>query len=92
MNRNELIARISTITNLNQDDVKTVVCMVFDEIMDAARRDERVVIRGFGRFMGVVQKPREYDCTGIGGAIHRSEAAMRLTFKPSKSQSFGTDD
>ena len=51
MIKSELIAKIaSSNTHLFQRDVERIVNVVFEEIVDALARGERVELRGFGAF------------------------------------------
>ena len=51
MIKSELIAKIAaTNTHLFHRDVERIVNVVFDEIVDALARGERVELRGFGAF------------------------------------------
>ena len=51
MIKSELIAKLAaTNTHLFHRDVERIVNVVFDEIVDALARGERVELRGFGAF------------------------------------------
>lgn len=59
MIKSELIQRIATANqHLYHRDVERIVNVVFDEIVDALSRGERVELRGFGAFTVKHRAPR----------------------------------
>jgi len=50
MIKSELIQRLAETTGILQRDAERVVTTIFDEIMEALRRGDRVELRGFGAF------------------------------------------
>jgi integration host factor subunit beta len=51
MIKSELIQRISSQnTHLYQRDIEKIVSAIFDEMVEALRRGDRVELRGFGVF------------------------------------------
>lgn len=50
MNKAELAAEVTKRTKMSQKVTKVVVDAIFDEMVNALRRGDRVEIRGFGSF------------------------------------------
>lgn len=50
MNKAELAAEVTKRTKMNQKVTKVVVDAIFEEMVNALRRGDRVEIRGFGSF------------------------------------------
>ncbi len=59
MIKSELIQKISAANpHLYQRDVERIVNVIFDEIIDALSRGDRVELRGFGAFTVKYRAPR----------------------------------
>ena len=59
MTRSELIAQLATANpHLRQPDVELIVTTIFDEIIGALARGDRVELRGFGAFSTKRRDPR----------------------------------
>ncbi|MCD6423184.1 MAG: integration host factor subunit beta [Elusimicrobia bacterium] len=56
MNKNELIEKVATVTCAHTE-AKDAVNKVFEEIVNALRRKEKVVIQNFGSFHVRLKKP-----------------------------------
>jgi len=60
MKKSELIAAVAEqIPHLIKRDVEEAVKLIFTEMKEALRRDERIEIRGFGSFAIKRRRPRE---------------------------------
>lgn len=59
MTKSELIEKIAAKNpNLTVKDIDRIVSVIFDSIVDALARDERVEFRGFGAFSVRTRSPR----------------------------------
>ena len=59
MIKSELVRRISSQNpHLFQRDIEKIVSAIFDEIVEALRRGDRVELRGFGVFSAKLRGPR----------------------------------
>ena len=60
MIKSELIRRISSQNpHLYERDIEKVVNAIFDEMVEALRRGDRVELRGFGAFSARLRGPRQ---------------------------------
>jgi integration host factor subunit beta len=60
MIKSELIRRISSQNpHLYERDIEKVVNAIFDEMVEALRRGDRVELRGFGAFSARLREPRQ---------------------------------
>ena len=78
MIKSDLIQRVAAQNpHLYQRDVEKIVSAIFDEIVEALRRGDRVELRGFGAFSTKLRGPRQghsgvrdshhvLDVSGIG--------------------------
>lgn len=74
MLKSELIARLAQHNHhLRQSDVEKIVNVVFDEIVDALSRGERVELRGFGAFTVKHRAPRVGRNPRTGAAVDVEE-------------------
>lgn len=74
MIRSELIQKISEENpHLFQRDVERIVATVFDEIIDAMARGERVELRGFGAFSVKQRQARQGRNPRTGEAVQVDE-------------------
>jgi nucleoid DNA-binding protein len=84
MTKRDLVVRISTETNLIQQDVLAVVQKTLDYISDAVAKGETVELRNFGVFEVKVRKAR------VGRNPNKPEKDVRIPpravvkFKPGK--------
>jgi len=58
MTKKDIVMKISTDANIKQIDVKKVVQMTFDTIVDALARGEKIELRNFGVFKTKSRKGR----------------------------------
>ena len=58
MTKKDIVMKISTDTNIKQIDVKKVVQMAFDIIIDALAKGEKIELRNFGVFKTKSRKGR----------------------------------
>lgn len=74
MLKSELIARLAQQNpHLLHRDVEKIVNVVFDEIVDALSRGERVELRGFGAFTVKHRAPRTGRNPRTGAAVEVEE-------------------
>ncbi|MBU1913177.1 MAG: integration host factor subunit beta [Candidatus Omnitrophica bacterium] len=58
MTKKDIVMKVSTDTNIKQIDVKKVVQMTFDIIVDALAKGEKIELRNFGVFKTKSRKGR----------------------------------
>ena len=58
MTKKDIVMKVATDTNIKQIDVKKVVQMTFDVIVDALTRGEKIELRNFGVFKTKSRKGR----------------------------------
>lgn len=74
MTKSELIQRIAEINpHLYHRDVERIVTTIFDEIVDALARGDRVELRGFGAFSVKRREARVGRNPRTGDAVHVAE-------------------
>ena len=84
MIKSELIQRIcSQNPHLYQRDIDKIVSAIFDEMVDALRRGDRVELRGFGAFSAKLRGPRQGRNPRTGAAVAVAKKAVPL-FKTGK--------
>ena len=84
MIRSELIQKIADENpHLYQRDVERIVNAIFEEIIDAMARGDRVELRGFGAFSIKKRDPRTGRNPRTGTAVEVSAKAVPY-FKPGK--------
>lgn len=81
MTKKDIVLKISETTGLKQQEVKRIVQMTFDAIVDALSRGERVELRNFGIFKIKSRRPRtgRNPKTGVTVPIPSKKVAV---FKP----------
>jgi integration host factor subunit beta len=84
MIKSELIKRISSQNpHLFERDIEKVVNAIFDEMVEALRRGDRVELRGFGVFLAKLRGARTGRNPRTGVAVQVSKKAVPL-FKTGK--------
>jgi integration host factor subunit beta len=84
MIKSELIKRISSQNpHLYERDIEKIVNAIFDEMVEALRRGDRVELRGFGAFSAKIRGARTGRNPGTGVAVQVSKKAVPL-FKTGK--------
>ena len=77
MLKSELIKRISSQNpHLYDRDIEKVVNAIFDEMVEALRRGDRVELRGFGAFSAKLRGPRQGRNPRTGVAVAVGKKAM----------------
>jgi integration host factor subunit beta len=84
MIKSELIRRISSQNpHLYERDIEKVVNEIFDEMVEALRRGDRVELRGFGAFSVKLRGPRQGCNPRTGAAVAVAKRALPF-FKTGK--------
>jgi integration host factor subunit beta len=84
MLKSELIRRISSQNpHLYERDIEKVVNAIFDEMVEALRRGDRVELRGFGAFSVKLRGPRQGRNPRTGAVVAVAERALPF-FKTGK--------
>jgi integration host factor subunit beta len=84
MIKSELIRRISSQNpHLYERDIEKVVSAIFDEMVEALRRGDRVELRGFGAFSVKLRGPRQGRNPRTGAVVAVAKKAMPF-FKTGK--------
>ena len=84
MIKSELIERISSQNpHLYERDIEKVVNAIFDEMVEALRRGDRVELRGFGAFSVKLRGPRQGRNPRTGAVVAVAKKAMPF-FKTGK--------
>ena len=84
MLRSELVKRIASQNpHLFDRDIEKVVSAIFDEMVDALRRGDRVELRGFGSFSAKLRGARTGRNPRTGAAVTVAKKAMP-TFRTGK--------
>ncbi len=83
MNKNGLVAAVTSISSASKGDAAKVVDAVCDVITDALSRGEDVRLVGFGSFSVVERSGRMGRNPGTGADIY-IPASRRPKFKPGK--------
>ena len=77
MIKSELIKRISSQNpHLFQRDIEKIVSAIFDEMVEALRRGDRVELRGFGAFSAKIRAARTGRNPRTGVAVQISKRAI----------------
>jgi integration host factor subunit beta len=77
MIKSELIKRISAQNpHLYDRDIEKVVNAIFDEMVEALRRGDRVELRGFGAFSVKLREPRQGRNPKTGAAVAVGKKVM----------------
>ena len=77
MLKSELIKRISSQNpHLYDRDIEKVVNAIFDEMVEALRRGDRVELQGFGAFSAKLRGPRQGRNPRTGVAVAVGKKAM----------------
>ena len=89
MIKSELIRRISWQNpHLYERDIEKVVNAIFDEMVEALRRGDRVELRGFGAFSVELRGPRQGRNPRTGAVVAVAKKAMPF-FKTGKEMRAG---
>src|SRR5215467_8154417 len=84
MIKSELVQRIcSRNPHLYQRDIEKIVSVIFDEIIEALRRGDRVELRGFGAFSAKLRGARQGRNPRTGAAVSVAKKAWPF-FKTGK--------
>ena len=84
MIKSELVKRISSQNpHLYDRDIEKIVNAIFDEMVEALRRGDRVELRGFGAFSAKLREARTGRNPRTGVAVQVSKKAVAL-FKTGK--------
>ena len=84
MIKSELIRRISSQNpHLYERDIEKVVNAIFDEMVEALRRGDRVELRGFGAFSVKLRGPRQGRNPRTGAIVPVAKKAVAF-FKTGK--------
>ena len=84
MLKSELIKRISSQNpHLYERDIEKVVNAIFDEMVEALRRGERIELRGFGAFSAKVRGARQGRNPRTGAVVAVAEKVVPF-FKTGK--------
>ena len=84
MIKSELVRRISAQNqHLYDRDIEKVVNTIFDQIVEALRRGDRVELRGFGVFSAKLREARQgrNPRTGVAVAVGRKAVPLFKTGK-----------
>ncbi|PZD93524.1 DNA-binding protein [Paenibacillus sambharensis] len=84
MNKTELIAKVSELTELSKKDATKAVDAVFDAISDALQSGDKVQLVGFGNFEVRERSARKGRNPQTGQEIEIA-ASKTPAFKPGKS-------
>ncbi|CAM4221977.1 HU family DNA-binding protein [Paenibacillus tarimensis] len=84
MNKTELIAKVSELTELSKKDATKAVDAVFDAISDALQSGDKVQLVGFGNFEVRERSARKGRNPQTGEEIEIA-ASKTPAFKPGKS-------
>ena len=77
MIKSELIRRISSQNpHLYERDIEKVVNAIFDEMVEALRRGDRIELRGFGAFSVKLREARQGRNPRTGVAVSVGKKAM----------------
>ena len=77
MIKSELIERISSQNpHLYERDIEKVVNAIFDEMVEALRRGDRVELRGFGAFSVKLRGPRQGRNPRTGAVVAVAKKAI----------------
>jgi integration host factor subunit beta len=83
MTKAELVDRVTTLGDLTRRDGEVIVETLFDAVVEALKKDDKVEVRGFGSFRTRQRKPRTGRNPKTGVSV--DVPAKRVPyFKPSK--------
>ena len=83
MTKNDLVIRIARATNLRQADIRKIVQMVLDGIIDVVATQKRIELRKFGVFEVKHRKARKARNPRTGEQVNVPEKNV-VTFKPGR--------
>ena len=83
MTKADLIDEVSRAVEMTRKDSESIVETVFDSVVRALRRDEKIEIRGFGSFRTRQRKPRTGRNPKTGEKVEVPAKKIPF-FKPSK--------
>lgn len=83
MHKSDLIARVSELSELSNDQSNTLVNAIFEEITNALSREETVSLIGFGTFSQRARAARSGRNPSTGEPIEIA-ASTSVGFKPGK--------
>ena len=83
MTKEDIIRTIAMNTGLRQTDVKQVVQMLFDNLVESLATDRRIELRNFGVFEVITRKARKARNPKTGEEIMVPER-KGISFKPGK--------
>ena len=83
MHKSDLIARVSELSELNNDQSSALVNAIFEEITNALSREETVSLIGFGTFSQRERAARTGRNPSTGEPIEIA-ASTSVGFKPGK--------
>ncbi len=83
MTKNEMVVCIAKATNFKQTDIKRVVQMTLDGIIDVLATEGRIELRNFGVFAVKRRKARKARNPRTGEAVMVPEKNV-VTFKPGR--------
>jgi integration host factor subunit beta len=83
MTKAELVDRVTTLGDLTRRDGEVIVETLFDSVIEALKKDDKVEVRGFGSFRSRQRKPRtgRNPKTGVSVEVPAKRVPY---FKPSK--------
>lgn len=83
MNITDLAKNVAAATNAKDVDVKTLIAATFDQIAQAAARNEEVSIPGFGKF-SVKDRPERQGRNPATGETMTIAASKKVSFVAAK--------
>lgn len=83
MTKNDMVISISKATGLKQTDIKKIVQMVLDGIVDVLVSEKRIELRNFGVFAVRHRKARKARNPRTGEEVQVPEKNV-VTFKPGR--------
>lgn len=83
MTKSEIVLHIAERMNMRQIDVKEIVQMLLDDIIDILEKDRRLELRNFGVFEVKKRKARKARNPKTGELV-MVKASNAVTFKPGK--------
>ena len=83
MTKNDMVLRIAKEMDMRQTDIKRIVQMTLDGIVDVLESENRLELRNFGVFEVRTRKPRKARNPRTGDEVMVPERKV-VTFKPGK--------
>ncbi len=83
MTKNDMVLRIAKEMDMRQTDIKRIVQMTLDGIVDVLESESRLELRNFGVFEVRTRKPRKARNPRTGDEVMVPERKV-VTFKPGK--------